>query len=37
MRKSRFNGVEHHENDCIPVIADFVLCVGKINLNMSMG
>ena len=31
------NGVDHHKNDCIPVIADFVLCGEKINLNMSMG
>ncbi len=30
-------GVDHHKNDCIPVIADFVLCGEKINLNMSMG
>lgn len=31
------NGVDHHKNDGIPVIADFVLCGEKINLNMSMG
>ncbi|GKJ81238.1 hypothetical protein NUKP33_46100 [Klebsiella variicola] len=31
------NGVDHHKNDCIPVIADFVLFGEKINLNMSMG
>ncbi|SBN13713.1 conserved hypothetical protein [Klebsiella variicola] len=30
-------GVDHHKNDGIPVIADFVLCGEKINLNMSMG
>ena len=30
-------GVDHHKNDCIPVIADFVFCGEKINLNMSMG
>nr|DAW22692.1 MAG TPA: hypothetical protein [Caudoviricetes sp.] len=31
------NGVDHHKNDCIPVIVGFVLCGEKINLNMSMG
>lgn len=31
------NVVDHHKNDCIPVIADFVLSGEKINLNMSMG
>ena len=31
------NVVDHHKNDCIPAISDFVLCGEKINLNMSMG
>ncbi|MDP1293733.1 hypothetical protein Q6296_28340, partial [Klebsiella variicola] len=34
--KFLIKGVDHHKNDGIPVIEDFVLCGEKINLIMRM-